>query len=205
MGIPDHFTCLLRNPFAGQEATVRTGHGTTDWLKIEKGVCQDCTSSPYYLSYMLRTSCEILGWMRHKLESRLPEEISTTSDTQMIPLLIVESEEALLMKVKKESEKAGLKLDIQKTKIMAFSLITSWQIDGENVETVSDFISLGSKINVDSDCNHKIKRHLLLGRIALTNLDSVLKSRDVTLPTMVCLVRAMVFPLVMYGCACVGP
>ena len=181
--------------------TVRTGHGTTDWLKIEKGVCQDCTSSPYYLSYMLRTSCEILGWMRHKLESRLPEEISTTSDTQMIPLLIVESEEALLMKVKKESEKAGLKLDIQKTKIMAFSLITSWQIDGENVETVSDFISLCSKINVDSDCSHKIKRHLLLGRIALTNLDSVLKSRDVTLPTMVCLVRAMVFPLVMYGCA----
>ena len=88
----------------------------------------------------------------------------------MIPLLIVESEEALLMKVKKESEKAGLKLDIQKTKIMAFSLITSWQIDGENVETVSDFISLGSKINVDSDCSHKIKRHLLLGRIALTNL-----------------------------------
>ena len=84
---------------------------------------------------------------------------------------------------------------------MAFSLITSWQIDGENVETVSDFISLGSKINVDSDCSHKIKRHLLLGRIALTNLDSVLKSRDVTLPTMVCLVRAMVFPLVMYECA----
>ena len=143
----------------------------------------------------------MLGWKKHKLESRLPEEISTTSDTQMIPLLIVESEEALLMKVKKESEKAGLKLDIQKTKIMAFSLITSWQIDGENVETVSDFISLRSKINVDSDCSHKIKRHLLLGRIALTNLDSVLKSRDVTLPTMVCLVRVMVFPLVMYGCA----
>ena len=92
--------------------TVRTGHGTTDWLKIEKGICQDCTSSPYYLSYMLRTSCEILGWMRHKLESRLPEEISTTSDTQMIPLLIVESEEALLMKVKEECEKAGLKLDL---------------------------------------------------------------------------------------------
>ena len=112
-----------------------------------------------------------------------------------------ESEEelrSLLMKMKKESEKAGLKLNIKKTKIMASSLVTSWQIDGENVETVSDFIFSSSKINADGDCSHEIKRHLLLGRIAITNLDSVLKSRDITLPTQVHLVKAMVFPVVMY-------
>ena len=103
------------------------------------------------------------------------------------------------MKVKEESEKAGLKLNIQKTKIMASGPITSWQIDGEKAETVSDFIFLGSKINVDGDCSHKVKRCLLLRRIAMTNLDSVLKSRDITLPTMDHIVKAMVFPLVMYG------
>ena len=104
------------------------------------------------------------------------------------------------MKVKEESEKTGLKLNIQKTKIMASSPITSWQIDGETMETVSDFIFLGSKITADGDCNHEIKRSLLLGRIAMTNLDSVLKSKDFTLPTQVCLVKAMVFPVVMCGC-----
>ena len=101
------------------------------------------------------------------------------------------------MKVKEESEKVGLKLSIQKTKIMAFSPITSWQIDRE---TVSDFIFLGSKITADADCSHEIKRHLLLGRKVMTNLDSILKSRDITLPRKVCLVKAMVFPVVMYGC-----
>ena len=104
------------------------------------------------------------------------------------------------MKVKEENEKADLKLNIQKTKIMAFGPITSWQIDGEIMETVTDFIFLGSKITADGDCNHEIKRCLLLGRKAMTNLDSVLKSRDTTLPTKVCLVKAMVFPVVMYGC-----
>ena len=104
------------------------------------------------------------------------------------------------MKVKKESEKAGLKLNIQKTKIMASGPISSWQIDGETMETVADFISLGSKITVDTDYSHEIKRHLLLGRKAMTNLDSILKSRDITLPTKICLVKAMVFPVVMYGC-----
>ena len=107
---------------------------------------------------------------------------------------------SLLIKVKEESEKAGLKLNIQKTKIMAFGPITSWQIDGETVETVSDFIFWGSKITADGDCSHEIKRRLLLGRKVMTNLDSVLKSRDITLPTMVCLVKAMVFPVAMYGC-----
>ena len=104
------------------------------------------------------------------------------------------------MKVKEESEKAGLKLNIQKTKIMASGPITSWQIDGEKAETVSDFIFLGSKINVDSDCSHEMKRCLLLRRIVMTNLDSVLKSRDITLPKKVCIVKAMVFPVGMYGC-----
>ena len=104
------------------------------------------------------------------------------------------------MKVKEESEKVGLKLNIQKTKIMASGPITSWQIDGETVETVSNFIFGGSKITVDGDCSHEIKRHLLLGRKVMTTLDSILKSRDITLPTKVCLVKAMVFPVVMYGC-----
>jgi len=103
------------------------------------------------------------------------------------------------MKVKEESEKAGLKLNIQKTKIMASGPIISWQIDGETVETVTDFIFLGSKIAADGDCSHEIKRCLLLGRKAMTNLDSILKGRDITLPTKVCLVKAMVFPVVMYG------
>ena len=117
--------------------------------------------------------------------------------------LMAESEEelkSLLMKVKEESERAGLKLNIQKSKIRASSPITSWQIDGETVETVRDFTFLGSKITADGDCSHEIKRCLLLGRKLMTNLDSILKSRDITLPTKVCLVKAMVFPVVMYGC-----
>ena len=149
------------------------------------------------------------GWMKHKLKSRLLGEISITSDMQMTPLLCGESKESkeskeelksLLMKVKKESEKVGLKLNIQKTKIMASGPITSWQIDGEKVETVAEFIFLGSKLTADGDCSHDIKRHLLLGRKIMTNLDSIIKSRDITLPTKVCLVKAVVFPVVMYGC-----
>ena len=107
---------------------------------------------------------------------------------------------SLLMKVKEESEKVGLNLSIQKSKIMASGPITSWQIDGETVETMTDFILGGSKITADGDCSHEIKRHLLLGGKAMTNLDSMLKSRDITLPTKVCLVKAMVFPVVKYGC-----
>ena len=136
--------------------------------------------------------------MKHKLESRLPGEISITSDMQM-----AEREEelkSLLMKVKEESEKVGLKLNIQKTKITASGLITSWQIGEETVETVTDFILGGSRITADGDCSHEIKRLLLLGRKAVTNLDSILKSRDITLLTKVCLVKAVIFPVVMYGC-----
>ena len=120
----------------------------------------------------------------------------------MIPPLWEKSEElkSLLLKVKEESEKVGLKLNIQKTKIMASGPISSWEIDGETVETVSDFILGGSKISADGDCSHKIKRRLLLRRKVMTNLDSIFKSRDITLSTKVCLVKAMVFPVVMYGC-----
>ena len=151
-----------------------------------------------YLTYMQSTSREMLGWMKHKLESRLLREISITSAMQMTTLMAESEEElkSLLMKVKEESEKVGLKLNIQKTKIMASSPITSWQIDGETVETVSDFIFLGSKITADGDCSHEI--WTLPPRIkAMTNLDSMLKSRDITLSTKV---KAMVFPVVMYGC-----
>ena len=140
--------------------------------------------------------------MKHKLESRLLGEISIISDMQMTPL-IAESEEelkSLLMKVKVESEKVGLKLNIQKTKIMASGPITSRQVDAETVKTVRDFIWGGSKITADGDCSHEIKRRLLLGRKVMTNLDSIFKSRDFTLPTKVHLVKAMVFPAVIYGC-----
>jgi len=145
----------------------------------------------------------MLGLMKQKQKPRFPGEISLTSDMQDDTTLIAESEEelkSLLMKVQKESEKVGLKLHIQKTKIMASSLITSWQIDGETVETVTDFIFLGSKITADGNCSHEIKICLLLGRKVMTNLDSLLKSRDITLPTKVHLVKAMVFPVVLYGC-----
>ena len=144
----------------------------------------------------------MLGWMKHKLESRLLGEISINSDIQMNTTLMTESEEELkilLMNVKEESEKVGLKLSIQKTKIMTSGPITSWQLDGETMETVTDFILGSSKIAKD-DCSHVIKRCLLLGRKVMTNLDNILKSKDITLPTKVHLVKAMVLPVVMYGC-----
>ena len=133
-----------------------------------------------------------------KIAGRYINNLRYADDTT----LMTESEElkSLLMKVKEESEKVALKLNIQKTKIMASSLITSWQIDGETVETVADFIFLGSKITEDGDCSNEIKRHLLLGRKVMTKLDSIFKSRDITLPTKVQLVKAMVFPVVIHGC-----
>ena len=131
----------------------------------------------------------------------MPGEISITSDTQKTPPLWQKVKNwSLLMKVRKESEKGGIKLNIQKTKIMASGPITSWQIDGETMETVTDFIFWGSKITADGDCSHEIKRCLFLGRKAMTNLDSILKSRDIILPTKFRLIKAMFFPVVMYGC-----
>ena len=140
--------------------------------------------------------------MKHKLESRLPGEISNLRYTDDTTLMAKSKEEleSLLMKVKEESEEAGLKLKIQKTKIMASGSITSWKIDGETRDTVTDFILRGSKITADGDCSHEIKRRLLLGRKVMTNLDSIFKSRDITLSTKVHLVKAMVFPVVVYGC-----
>ena len=142
----------------------------------------------------------MLDWMKHKLESRLPgkniNNLRYADDT----ILITESKELKRLLMKEVSEKVGLQLNIWKTKIMASGPITSWQIDGETVETVSDFIFLGSKITADGDCSHEIKRCLLLGRKVMTKLDSIFKSRDITFSTNVCLVKAMVFPVVMYGC-----
>ena len=136
----------------------------------------------------------MLDWMKHKLESRFLGEISITSDMQMTPLLRQKAKpKSLLMKVKEERKKVGLKLNIKKTKIMASGPIISWPVDGETVETVTDFILGGSKITADGDCSHEIKRCLLLGRKVMTNLDSVLKSRDITLPTKVHLVKTMGF------------
>ena len=145
----------------------------------------------------------MLGWMKHKLESRFPGKNINNLGYEYDTTLTTESKEelkVLLMKVKEESEKAGLKLNKQKTKIMASGPITSWQIDGETLETVRDFIFLGSKITADGDCSPEIKRCLLFGRRAMTNLDSILKSRDITLLTKVHLVKAVVFPVVTYGC-----
>ena len=146
----------------------------------------------------------MLGWMKHKLKSRLPGETSITSDMQLTPPIWQKAKrlfiKSLLMKVQEESEKAGLKLNIQKTKIMTSGPNASWQIDGETMETVTDLFWGGSKITADDDYSLEIKRHLLLGRKAVTNLYSILKSRDITLPTKVHLVKAMVFPVVMYGC-----
>ena len=202
MGILDHLTCLLRNLYVGQGATVRTGHGATDWFQIGKGVCQGCISSlclfNLYAEYIMRNAGLDEAQAGIKIARRNINNLRYADDTT----LMAESEEelkSLLLKVKEESEKVGLKLNIQKTKILASGPITSWQIDGETVETVSDFIFWGSKITADGDCSYEIKRRLLLGRKVMTNLDSTLKSRDITLPTKVCLVKAVVFPVVMYG------
>ena len=178
-------------------------HGTTDGFQIGKGVCQGCIMSPclfnLYAEYIMRNAGLDEAQAGIKIARRNINNLRYADDTT----LMAESEEelkSLLMKVKEESEKLGLKLNIQETKIMASGPITSWQIDGETVETVADFIFLGSKVTVDGDCSHEIKRCLLLGKKVMTNLDSILKSRDITLPTKVHLVRAMVFPVVMYGC-----
>ena len=203
VGIPDHRTFLLRNLYAGQEATIRTRHRTRNWFQIGKGVHQGYMLSPclfnFYTEYTMRKAGLDESQTRIKISGRNINNLRHADDTT----LMAESEEelkSLLMQVKEESEKVGLKLNIQKTRIMASGSITSWQIDGKTMETVRDFIYLGSKVTADCDCSHEIKRHLLLGRKAMTNLSSILKSRDITLPTKVHLVKAMVFPGVMYRC-----
>ena len=173
-----------------------------DWFKIGKGVCQGCILPPclfnLYIEYIMRNAGLNEAQARIKIARRNINNLGCADDTT----LMAESEEikSLLMKVKEESEKVGLKLNIQETKIMASGPITSWPTDGVTIETMRNFIFLGSKITADGDCSHEIKRCLLLGRKVMTNLDNILKSRDIALPTKVRLVKAMVFPVVMYGC-----
>ena len=164
MRIPDHLTCLLRNLYAGQEATVRTGHGTTDWFQIGRGVCQGCILSTclfnLYAEYIIRNAGLEETQAGIKIAGGNMNNLRYADDTT----LMAESKEdlrSLLIKGKEESEKAGLKLNIEKTKIMASSSITSWQINGETMQTVADFILGGSKISSDGDCSHEIKRHSL--------------------------------------------
>ena len=185
-----------RNLYAGQEAT--TGHGTTDWFQIGKGVRQGCILSPclfnFYAEHIMRNAGLEETQAGIKISGRNINNLRYADNTTVM----AESEElkSLSMKVKEESEKVGLKLNIQQTKIMASGPITSWRIDGNNGNSF-----LGdSKITADGDCSHEIKRSLLLGRKVMINLDSILKSIDVTLSTKVHLVKAMVFPAVMYGC-----
>ena len=179
MGIPDHLTCLLRNLYAGQEATVKTRHGTTDWFQIGKEVCQGCLLLPclfnLYAEYIMRNARLDKAQAGIETAGENINKLKYADDNT----LMAESEEelkSLLMKVKEESEKAGLKLKIQKTSIMASSPITSWQTDGERMETVTDFIFLDSKITADNDCSHEIKRYSFFGRKAMTNTESLLKA-----------------------------
>ena len=174
-----------------------------DWSQIGKGECQGCILSPclfnLYAEYIMRNARLDEAQAGIKIAGRNIKNLRYSNDTT----LMTESEEelkSLLMKVKEECEKVRLKLNIQKTKITASGPITSWQIEGKTMEAVTGFIFLGSKITADGGCSHDIKRSLLLGRKDMTNLDNILKSRDITLPTKVRLVKAMVFPVVLYGC-----
>ena len=186
-GIPDHLTCLLRNLYAGQEATVRSRHGTMDWFQIEKLVHQGCILSPclinFYAEYIMQNggldeAQAGLKMARRNISNRYKDDSTFMAESEEL--------KSLLMKMREESEKVGLKLNIQKTKIMASSPITSWQIDVEIKETVRDLILGVFKITADGDCSHEIKRHLLLRRKVMTNLDSIFKIRDITLPTKAC-------------------
>ena len=199
MGIPHHLTCLLRNLYADQEATDRTGHGTTIWFQNGKGICQGCILSPCLFNLYAEYITQNVRLDEAQAGIKIARRNVNVDDTTFM----AESEEELksmLMKVKEENETAGLKLIIQKTKIMAYRLITSWQADGETMETAEDFIFLSSKIAMDGDWSHEIKRCLLLGKKSMTNVDIVLKSRDIALLTKVHLVKTLVFPVVMYGC-----
>ena len=205
MAIPDHLTCLLRNLYAGQEATLRTRDGTMDWFKIGEGV-QGCILSlclfNLYAGYIMQNAK--LGEFQAgiNIARKNINNLRYADETT----LMAESEEelkSLLMRVKEESERVGLKLNIQKTNLMTSGPITSWEIDGETMETVRDFIYLlffDFQITANGGCSHEIKRCLLLERKAMTNLDNIFKTRNITLPTKVCIVKAVVFPVVMYGC-----
>ena len=202
MGIPDHLTCLLRSLHAGQEATVKMNmrqqtHSTG------KGIHQGCILSPclfnFHAEYVMQNARLDESQAGIKIAQRNINNLRYADDTT----LMTENEDKLkilLMRVKEESEKAGLQFNIQKTKIMAFGPITSWQVDGGGNGNSDILINLGSKITVHWNHSHEIKRCLLLGRKAMASLDSMLKSRDITLQTKVCIVKAMVFPVMMFRC-----
>ena len=179
MGIPDHLMCLLRNQYARQEAIVKTEHETMDWFQIGKGVCQGCILSPCLFNLYAEFNMRNAGLEETQAGIKISERNINNLRYADNTTIMAESEEklkSLLTSVKEESEKSGLKLNIQKTKIMASGPIISWQIDGETMETVTDFILGGSKITADGGCSHEIKRRLLRGRKAMTNLDSILEA-----------------------------
>ena len=201
MGMPDNPTCLLRNLYAGQKAAVRTRNGTMEWFQTGRAVHQGCILPPclfnLYAEYIMRNVGLEEAQAGIKIAGRNIYNLKYANNTT----IMAESKEglkSLLMKVKEESERTSLKLNVQKTKFMASGSIISWQIDGEAIETVTKFIFLGSKITADGDCSHEIKKSLLLGRKAVTTLESILKSRNITLSTNVRIVKAMVFPVVVY-------
>ena len=202
IGIPDHLNWLLRNLYASQEATDRIGHGTTDWFQIRKRACQRlCIVTllfNLYAEYIMSNAGLDEAQVGITTARRNINNLRYADDTT----LMAEGKElkSLLMKGKEESKKVGLQLNIQKTKILASGPIHFMANIEESVETVRDFILGGSKITTDGDCSHEFKRRLLLGRKAMTNLDSTLKSRGITLPIKVSLLKAMVFPVVMHGC-----
>ena len=201
-GIPDHLTCLLRNLYVGQEQQLEPYMEQPTGTKLGKEYIKAVYCHPAYLTSVQSNHEKCLtGWTTSWSQDcgRNITNLRYAGDTS----LMAENKEklkSLLMKVKEENEKAGLKLNIQKTKIMASGPITSWQIEGEIMETVRDLISLVSKMTAGGDWRHEIKMHLLLGRKTVTNLDSILKNRDITLLPKVILIKAMVFPVVMYGC-----
>ena len=176
MGLPDHLICLLRNLYAGQEATVRTVHGTTDWFLVWKGVHQVCILSPCLFNLYAENMMKSAGLEEAQAGIKIAERNINNLRYADDSILMAESEKelkSLLMKMKEKSEKVGLNINIQKTKITTSGTITSWQIDGETMETVADFIFIGSKITADGECSQGIKRRLLLVRKVMTNLDSI--------------------------------
>ena len=201
MGIPNHLTCLLRNLYVSQEATVTTLHEKMDWFQIGKGVCQGYILSPCLFNlhtvYIMRNAGLDELQASIKIAGKIINSLRYADNTTLMAECELRS---LLIKVKEESEKAGLKLNIKKTEVMASSPITSRQIEGGKVVAVTDFLFFGSKITADGDYSHEIRRLFLLGMKAMTNLDSILKSKDITLLTNVPIVKAMVFLIVMYGC-----
>ena len=206
--LEQYLNCKLPDVKAGFRKVRGTRDQTANIIWIIEKAREFQKNIYFFINYAKAFDCVVHNKLWKILrEIRIPDHLTWRNINNLRyaddTILMAESEEELksfLKKVKEESEKVGFKLNIQKTKIMASDPITSWEIDGETVETVSDFILGGSKITVDGDCSHEIKRCLLLGRKVMTNLDSILKSRDITLPTKVCLIKANVFPVVMYGC-----